>query len=300
MMKQEGLMALFLKRINIKWKIAIVFVVLFLLTTWVVYLRAPVSGEWHPGVTVSIGVDWKGTFRPAVFKMLSGESPNEQPAFNPPWIFILLLPFALLPPALGTAAIFTLGLFVPTWAAVRAGAKPLVAAAFTLSPLVLGNAQNGNIDWMVLLGVTLPPQFGLFLVLAKPQIGAGIALFWLVEAWRVGGVKQVTRIFGPVTVAFLLSFGLYGLWPLQSLELLRTASYNLTAWPYSIPFGFALLLYAIRRHSLKTATIASPLFSPYMMLHSWSIALFGILNTQLEFWFAWVFLWIMRFVYHAI
>jgi hypothetical protein len=37
-----------------------------------------------------------------------------------------------------------------------------------------------------------------------------------------------------------------------------------------------------------------------MMLHSWSIALFGILNTQLEFWFAWVFLWIMRFVYHVI
>jgi hypothetical protein len=301
-MKHRGkLMDLFLKGIKRYWAIYLVAVALFLLITWLVYLSGPVNVDWQPGNTTwSFGVDWKGAFRPAVFRMLSGQSPYGHAVFNPPWVFILLIPFALLSPPLGAAAIFTSGLFFSAWAAIRIGAKPGVAVAFALSPLVIGNASNGNIDWMVMLGATLPPQFGLFLVLAKPQIGAGIVLFWLIEAWRDGGWRRVLWVFGPVGLAFPLSFALYGLWPLKAFGMMGTNPYIFSAWPYSIPFGIALLIHAIRSRTIKPAIVASPLITPYIMLDSWSIAMFGIVNTQLEFWITWVFLWILRLVFHGI
>src|SRR5690606_38971700 len=75
-----------------------------------------------------------------------------------------------------------------------------------------------NIDWLPLVGFVLPPQIGLFFILIKPQMGLAVALFWLVEAWREGGLREVIRVFGPVGAALALSLALYGLWPLRSSQ----------------------------------------------------------------------------------
>jgi hypothetical protein len=290
-------MRLFIKWTNNKWFLTTIFIILYLLMTWILYKDLPVRSE--PNV-FTIGVDWQLAFRPSSLTILEGKSPYVFPVWNPPWILLLLSPIALLSPNLGSSAMFTLGLFMSTWAAVRIGAKPLIAVAFALSPMVIGNAENGNIDWIVLLGATLPPQLGLFLVLAKPQIGAGIALFWLIESWKIGGWRLVLRTFTPVAFVILISFAFYGFWFLSGFNHIYNNQYNLTAWPYSIPFGFVLLVQAIRSRSVKPAIIATPLLSPIVGGNSWSIALFGILDKQFEFWGVWIFLWVIRLVFRII
>lgn len=67
--------------------------------------------------------------------------------------------------------------------AFRLKKKIWAAAALLFSPFVIGNASTGNIDWLVVIGLILPRPIGLFLLLLKPQLTAGILLLWLLEAW---------------------------------------------------------------------------------------------------------------------
>jgi hypothetical protein len=150
--------------------------------------------------------DWHGTFRPAARALISGHSPYEvESFFNPPWGLLPLVPIALLPEGVGRAII-------------------LISCLLT-----------ANIDYLVTLGFVFPPQIGLFFVLIKPQIGGAVALYWFVESWRRGGLREFVRIFWPITVASLVSFLLFGLWPLRTLGRSVDVSWNASLWPASIP-----------------------------------------------------------------
>jgi hypothetical protein len=142
---------------------------------------------------------------------------------------------------------------------------------------------KGNIDWIPILGFVLPPQIGLFFIIVKPQIGFVVAIYWLFQAWRQGGIKPVVRIFFPASMALLASFGLFGLWPLQASQVLTIAQgYNTSFWPISIPIGLALLVAAIRLKQVKWAMAASPCLSPYVLFSSWSGALAALSSQTLE------------------
>nr|MBN1230058.1 hypothetical protein [Anaerolineae bacterium] len=171
-------------------------------------------------------------------------------------------------------------------------ARPVVLAFFLLSPPVLHSLLNGNIDWMVLVGYTLPPRFGLLLVVLKPQMGSVVGLFWLIEAWRNGGPKEVLRVFWPVAFLLALSFAFYGLWPLR-FEREIDLWWNASLWPTSIPVGLVLLVAAIRRRDLRYAIGASPCLSPYVLLHSWSGALVTLVKTRWELIAAVIGLWLL-------
>jgi hypothetical protein len=108
----------------------------------------------------------------------------------------------------------------------------------------------------------------LFFLAIKPQIGVAVAVFWMVQAWRKSGLLEVFKVFGPVTATFLLSFIIYGFWPLNYKHAFSWGG-NASLWPLSIPVGLALLVTAIRKHKLTFAISASPLLSPYLLLHSW-------------------------------
>lgn len=254
----------------------ILILISFTVVVFSAYTFLPVDVEWQRDGPPSVGVDWKGAFRPATLALLHGENPYEHSAFSPPWIYALLIPVAVLPAPLGAAVMYALGLFMFAFAAFRFSGKPWMALAILALPFVWQNANNGNIDWMIALGATLPPQIGLFLVLAKPQISAGLMLFWGVEAWRQGGWKEAVRTFGPVSAALLLSFALYGLWPLKAGRLVDVW-WNASLWPASIPIGFALLFSALRSRKSDLAISASPFLSPYLTEHSWGLAVFGLL-----------------------
>ncbi|RPI97261.1 MAG: hypothetical protein EHM39_09775 [Chloroflexi bacterium] len=134
-------------------------------------------------------------------------------------------------------------------------------------------------DWIPLVGVTLPPQIGLFLVTAKPQIVMTIALFWLVEAWRKGGPREVVRVFAPVTVAYLISFALFGFWVRRWTEQ-PEQWWNASLFPLSVPLGLYLIVGAIREREIKYALPAGPALSPYVLFHSWSAAEIAVVSSD--------------------
>jgi hypothetical protein len=161
-----------------------------------------------------------------------------------------------------------------------------------LSPPVLHCLLNANLDWLPLLGFGLSPWLGLFLIAVKPQMGSVVAIFWLIEAWRQGGPVKVVKVFAPITITLLVSFGLFGLWPLASVRVLNySQSWNASLWPVSIPIGFILSVAAIRLRQGRYAIAASPCLSPYVLFHAWSGALVTLVTSIPEMIAAVIGLW---------
>ena len=252
--------------------------IIILLSLSVIVLTALVA------VLIPDGTDWTNTYRPATLALLDGKSPYTVDIFfAAPWTVIPLIPFALLPEHIGRASIFTLGLIIFSFSAIKLGAKKGALAAFLLSPPVIHCLYNSNIEWIPILGFILPPQVGLFFVAIKPQIGLGIAVFWLIEAWRKGGVRETARVFGPFTAILLLSFVVFGFWPLRFQDTLSiTEEYNASFWPLGIPLGILLIVKAIRSRKPNPAMAASPFFSPYVLLHAYSGALVSLAPSTIE------------------
>lgn len=232
-----------------------------------------------------LGIDWRLTYGPAAQALLRGDNPfdpaisAQAPFFAAPWALLPLLPLTFLPVQTGRAVVMLGGLVAFAYAAWRLGAKPLAMGFFLLSPPVMHCLVNANIEWMVLLGFSMPPSVGLFFITTKPQTGFGVAIFWLVEAWRKGGWREVARVFAPVTVAYVVTFLLYGLWPLQMGQVLAYGDkFNASLWPWSIPVGLALLALAILKRQAEYAMGASTCLSPYALFHSWSAAILALVK----------------------
>lgn len=201
--------------------------------------------------------------------------------FNPAWILLLFAPLSLLSPQLGHASYFMLSLGAAYYAARRFGASLPGIVLFLCSPLMLAGLLLTNVDSLVLLGAVLPPQFGLFLVLLKPQVGSGIALYWLWQAWRTGGWRQVVRTFAPVSLALLLTLVLYGNWLTRGLSL-TDAWWNMSLFPWLIPVGCFLAWLSLRRSALRLSVPVGVCFSPYVGPSSTITVLVPLLsNTRL-------------------
>ena len=229
-------------------------------------------------------VDWTIFYRPAALALISGTSPFTVGFFfNAPWILLPLIPFALLPYRIGVAALFIANLSIFFYIGLRMAARPLALIAYCCSLPVIATLLFGQVDGLVLLGLFLPRPLGLLFLLAKPQIGVVVALFWFIETWRVSGWKQVLKTFAPVTGLFLISFVLFGFWPLRyDIGSLISADHNTSMWPGSFMIGLPLLFYAIRTRRENFAWISAPFFSPYVAPQSWSIALLGLMHSDIE------------------
>jgi hypothetical protein len=239
------------------------------------------------------GVDWHISFRPAALTLLSGESPYDKVyIIHAPWALLMLAPFALFPENVGRVMLLFCGLASYIFIAQRLGAKPLAIIFLLLSPVVMHMLLNGNIDWLASFGFILPPQIGLFFIAIKPQIGIAVAPFWLIEAWRQGGWKQVLRTFAPFTIVLLLSFAIFGLWPLGAVEV-TGVTFNASLWPLSIPVGLALFVTAVRKRKIEYAMAASPCLSPYALFYSWTGVLLAIIASVPETIAAVIGLWIL-------
>lgn len=225
-------------------------------------------------------VDWRDAFRPATMQILQGESPySVGKVFNPPWVFLPMIPLALLPLDISSTIMFLLPIFGYAFAALKFKIDPINLLIFLANPFFYFGATCGNIDWLIPLGAVMSPMIGLFFVLAKPQIGLGITIFWGIEAYRSGGIKQVIKIFAPVTLAFGISLAVFGLWPLHATKL-ADVWWNLSIWPYSIPIGVGLLIHAVRNKNKLFSLTSSAFLSPYLAPQSWATSIFGIINDR--------------------
>ena len=244
-------------------------------------------------------VDWHEVYRPAALALLSGQNPYQVGGFlNPPWALFPLLPFALLPERIGRGLLFVTGLMITAWVAVKFGGNKSSLLPFLLSPPVIQGLYHGNIDWLVILGFTLPSSIGLFFIILKPQLGIGLAIYWFLDSFRKKGIAPTIQLFLPATIAVGLSFALFGFYPSQIPQGLITAG-NASLWPASLPLGLVFLVKAIRESKIEYSLVASPLLSPYVILHSWVGALLALVRHPFEMWAAVLGLWLLILIQTA-
>lgn len=232
-------------------------------------------------------VDWVFAFRPAVWELLSGQTPYTIPGvYNPPWTFVILIPLVLFPPKFGAILLTFITFFSLFFIALRLGRNIFLALSFILIPqLAFKTISNPNIDFLAAFGFILPPQIGLFFLAIKPQIGIAVAIFWLFDAWRLGRWKEVIRVFTPVTIALIISYLIFGPYPLKAIHLIDHEKiwYSYPLWPYTIPVGLTVLLLAIKRKEVNLSITASPFFSPYVASYSYPIALLGLVDYKIYY-----------------
>ncbi len=253
---------------------------LYLLLVSIVFLSAVIAAV---ALFMPEQIDWVRTYRPAALKFVGGRSPYEIPSFhNPVWMLFPLVPIALLPVKIGCGVLFVVELLVILAVAVKMGASPVSLVAYCLSFPVMFLLLFGQIEWIVFLGLFFPPWLSLFFLIAKPQVGFVIALFVVVDEWRTKGFKAVLKAVAPVSIALGVTFVLYGFWFLQVSRGIVNAIYNFSLWPLSIPFGLYFLVHSLRKRKKELSLVASPLLSPYVGPHTWSVALLAILPNKYE------------------
>jgi hypothetical protein len=244
-----------------------------------------------------VGIDWKETFYPAVRAVLAGKSPYSVPTFrNVPWTVLPLLPFALLSETAGGILFFLATFATYGWVAHKMNASRMALIAFLVCPPVFYGMRMLNVDILVLIGFVLPAPIGLFFVIIKPQMGLAMVIFWLVEAWRSGGIREVFKTFFPVTIAVLFSFLLFGNWMAGRQADLPGSIWNASLWPWVIPIGLVLLMVSLRDRRKELAISASPFLSPYLAYHSWVGALLGLIQHDFEFVIAVIGMWLVAVV----
>ena len=226
-----------------------------------------------------VGQDWKG-IRNATFEMLAGRSPFVDNIYNPPWVLMLLLPAAILPVKLGAALLSFLNLAVYGFAALRFGKSPWLAALLLITTAMFRQMIDPNLEFLVVLGLLLPPPLGIFLVLAKPQLGAFVAIFWVIEAWREGGPRQTVRLLAPITLVTLATIAMYGWWPLHGFGLIGSFQ-NVSMWPTSIIIGIPLIVYAIQTRQMNLALLSTLFLAPYYGVYSIHVPLLGLLPRRI-------------------
>lgn len=246
-----------------------------------------------------LGIDWHETFYPALQKAVNGENPYEVPTFrNAPWTILVLLPFALFSKDVGGIIFFMASLAGYAWVAYRLKARPLAFIMFLFAPPVVYGLRMLNVDVLVLIGFVLPAPIGLFFILIKPQMGIVMALYWLAESWREGGVTKVIKTFSPVTLSLALSFVLFGNWVAGRQSDLLDSFWNASLWPWALPIGLVLAALSVRDRRKDYGMAASPFLSPYLAYHSWASVLVGQLQHEFILVITVVGMWIAGAVHY--
>jgi hypothetical protein len=225
--------------------------------------------------------DFYVNFYPAAQSVLSGHSPYETITNSPPWGIIPLLPLALLPPVPAHGVYFAACLFVLVYIAWRLKATPLTIAAFILSPTTLGALLVGNLDPIIVSGILFPPALGLLILLIKPQIGTGVALYYLIDFLRNKRFLAAVVTFLPVATAYILTLLLFPEWYAR-ISTLPTNGWNRSLFPYSIPLGLFLVWLALRRRNPYFALAAAPFFAPYHSFYTYAVVQLGLLHEDVE------------------
>lgn len=225
-------------------------------------------------------INWRESFYAAGQLVLHGHSPYGTALFfNPPWALLLVGPLTLLPYVWGKITLSVLTTICMAYAALRLGASRLTLACFLMSKPAFLLFSEVNLDGLVMLGLVLPPEWGLLLVMLKPQLGAGVAMFWAVEAWRTGGARKVIRTFLPLILLTTVSLFVFGNW-MAFVGGVPASHGNASLFPLGLCIGVALLVHAIRSRQLRFAIPSTPFLSPYVGATSWSFALLPLVTDR--------------------
>jgi hypothetical protein len=235
--------------------------------------------------------DFLDSFFPAAHVPLD---PYGVPSYlNPPWVALLLYPLTFLPERVAQAIIAFLNLAMTLLLISRyKGNRWSFLLTITSAPF-LSLLVNGNMDWLPMMAFLLPANWGLAVMLSKPQTGIMAGLVWFKQAKR-----KIPFLF-PAAGLLLASFLIWGWWVSrmfhQSLQSGGRAigPWNISPFPWLIPLGLFLLHQAWKREDELIAVAATLCLTPYFAVYSLTIffAMLAARTPRLSF-IAWIILWI--------
>lgn len=226
--------------------------------------------------------DWYATFDPAARGVFSGHWPYENPGYRyPPWAILPLLPMVLFPPTLAHGLMIVVTALILILIAWKLHAPAVAVIAFLLSPTAIGLLLINNLDPFTILGILLPPVWGLFLLVIKPQVGFGVILYHLYQTWKKEKFWGVVRVFAPVSITYFTFIALFPVWVERMLEN-PASSWNRSLFPYAVPIGLLLLWLSIRRQNPYLALASSAFFTPYMTFYSYTAVQIALLHKDVE------------------
>ena len=248
---------------------------------------------------VPAGIDWCTVLRPATLAFLHLKNPYQiQGAFNPPWLFMILAPIAILPESAGGTILLWLNLITWVFVTKKLGnGKWLPIITVITSPMVVNGLLARNVDFLVMWGLLLPAELAVFFLLIKPQVG-GVALLYLaIRAFQTGGWKKLGRLFILPFLLTTVSFVSYGLWPLNAQNIINlpwnASPLKMFGWP-SLVIGFFLFILAINQKHFQDgeniSMASSIFFSPYVGSQSWVAILPSLLKKKVLY-IVWIVLW---------
>jgi len=216
-----------------------------------------------------LGFDWIVFAYPALMAFVSGGDPYAAvPHFvTPPWMLALLSPLALLTPLQGVivlAAITVTGLVALCGRKSRLWLAVPLAVSFPMMTLL----WHGQVDGVIMWGLTLGGPVGLLLLAAKPQAAVFVGLVWAMQAWREGGWIRVARLVLPLLVVAAVSAYLYPNW-VRGMLTASAWAHTTNGFPWSLALGAGVLVAALRGRRDDLAALATLLVAPYANVQSW-------------------------------
>jgi hypothetical protein len=270
---------------------------------WIATAAVAIAAVWMASRIPN--ADWDRQFFAAGRSLLQGRSPYVAPTFSdPPWAAILILPFAVLPTAVGRGLMLVCTVAAWLYFAWRLRAPRIAVAAVLLSPTAIDALLAANVDAFVMLGLFLPPVWGAFLLLLKPQVGIGALAGQAHEIWRRDGLLKALGMLAPVVAALGLSALIFPPW-VERMSSLLSNGWNRSLFPYSLPLGLLLLWIGFKRRNPFIAMVASPFLSPYLTWPSYMAVQMGLLHEDVERWVRrdvlqvalCAFLWVLMFTF---
>lgn len=227
------------------------------------------ASDWN--AVPALTSDWD-LYRAATLAFFRGENPYDEEhvfqfhIFNPPWVFPLLLPLAVLPRYVGLVLLSIISCVSLLAISKHYEMDVLESVLVIVSVMHLHSIANGNVEFLPLLGVMLPPPLALIILAIKPQSTIGMMLFVVYKVYKERGWKRAMLTVMPLaalTAAWLIFYGLP--------QYVRTEAYW---WPWSIIVGVAALGVAFWKNDERWALLSSPFFAPHAYVHSYLGGLF--------------------------
>lgn len=224
----------------------------------------------HAGIGVPVWYDQSITFT----KVTDILNPYAVPTFlYPPWAALLFFPNSL-PPLPAATLIQTCLFFALLTLLVFKYGGGLRAVLIALTSFVAFVAVlELNIEWMVCIGLLVPPAFSGPFLFIKPQVALGV--------WLSFSRGDLLRALGVLALVGGLSVLVWGAWPDRMIQAIRTYTLGTTAYsqfnlaplrwlplPAALVLGFGMAWWAFRRRDPVLSILAWLCFVPYITFYS--------------------------------
>lgn len=198
--------------------------------------------------------DWAGAFRASALNWLDPYY-RQDFVFNPPWIFPLLYGFALFPTKTGGSLLMGVAIASFYWYLNDVIKTVILIGSIPAMAMI----ALGQLDFLLLIGLMLPPWLGLPFMVLKPQA----TLLCIPKRLNRRSIMSLT-------VVMLISVMIWGFWWVTVINQQPNPKLNMSMLPYSLPLAGLILGYCYRRQSYPDSLLcaASLCVAPYFMIQS--------------------------------